>query len=117
MSLKLDKMTILDAIDSGTMAVIPEGYTLEDSFAYGRLICHEVENPHGAIIEVAYQEHQHIQDLRDELLFVRMTSENVAHDAEYNELLDELEHILEGEIEDVFDYDSEPLVYLNGEPL
>lgn len=83
-------------------------------------VVHDVKIEGDDHIQVAYPQKQHIVDLKEELEEEELYPEDDKVDEwgkseRHYQLLDELEHWLSGEVSDIFNYDAEPIILINGQ--
>lgn len=101
------KQQILDAIKNNKLEINWEQYDFD-----GYHILHKVEGFEDDV-EVGYPEIKELQHLREDLEDEKLYGEGEQGEL-YWEILDEIEYILSGGLDDVFDYDAEPKIYVNG---
>lgn len=85
-------------------------------------VVHNVNDESDDLVQVAFPQKEHIINLKEELEDERLYADEDEVDEcgkskRYYELLDELEHWLSGEINDIFNYDAEPIILVNGQIL
>lgn len=68
-------------------------------------------------IELLYPEFEHIKDIREEMEEGLRVGEFDESDEEYIDLLVDLNHELSNQIYDIYDYDQEPLIRVNGQEI
>lgn len=74
------------------------------------------------LVQVAFPQKEHIINLKEELVEEKLYAsedevDEWGNSKRYYQLLDELEHWLSGEVNDIFDYDAEPIILVNGQIL
>lgn len=83
-------------------------------------VVHDVVIGSYDLVQVAFPQKQYIINLKEELEDEKLYASEDEVDEwgkskRYYQLLDELEHWLSGEVNDIFDYDAEPIVLINGQ--
>lgn len=107
----LDKNYILNALKSGELEADFDSWDFDEIFGVRHAV-HDIKEV--SDVQVAFPEHQELQDLREELKETLL--EGYDHESKkYLKIFDEISSFLEGEMNDVYDYETEPKVLIDGQ--
>ena len=111
--MKLNKENVLNAVEFNKAEVDFDGWDYDQIHGVNYAL-HDVKLDVEEDVQVAYPEHQELQDSREQL--DELLLEGCDHESEeYMAVYEKIYRYIIGEMNDIYDYDAEPKVLIDGQ--